>query len=208
MLKHKILRLLLFVIVSMAFLNKTTFADNQNNKTNRNIIKTIVHEILDNSLKSLEPENLFYLQKNENKSEIFFENIILEYLKSKDKSVIFSESIYKAGSNGFFMDIKFNNIEINYKEAKNGMYERNLNIELYVKIVDIETKELKFIKNFKKSCNDLITKNMVVSQLNLKESFLKGTLIESRGLKKILEPALVIISSSIIVYLFYSIRSR
>lgn len=208
MLKIKTLNIITFTIVSLLFAVKISFAGDQNDKTNKDIIQIIIHEILENSLKSAEPENVFYLQKQKNEKEVFIESIILEYLKSENKRVIFSKNIYETDTKGSFLEIKCDKIEINYKKSKNDTYERNINIELNVKIIDIETKELKFIKNFNKYSNDLITKNMAAAQLNLKESFLKGTLIENKGLKKILEPALVIISSSIIAYLFYSIRSR
>jgi len=206
--KRKIFILILIMMFALGCLSNTATKNVINYKTNKEILKILIVEILDNSFDKIDNYNNIYLLKKKEEPDIYIENVISSYLKKKKKDVFYSEDINQIKKEGLFFEFNPQKLNIRYEKGKNRNIKRNILFELFIKLTNIKTKEIIESNYYEKEFTDFIDESFMQHLFETEDPYLMGTVKSKKGLKDILEPVLVILSSTVIVYLLYSIRSR
>ena len=170
------------------------------------ILKNIIKEILDQSLESSKNIRSFYLRKANDRETLLIEDGIIAYLRSKDCAAYFTDDI-KQKEEGVFIEYSLEKLLVSYSKKADD-YERVVELILSLKLIDLKKMEAFFSSRFEKKHTDIIDRAQLDSNLMSRNPALAGTLKRSGGLKRLIEPLLMIIGSSTVVYLFYTIRSR
>ena len=195
------------VFLILNFGRNPAFSLFQDLQTNKAVLKSLVHEILAESTGQVLDYDSYSIKKGTTESDLFFEDSILEFLKTRNKKVFYIESISDKNE-GVFLGYENVNFEITYEIFGKNSYLRNVFLQMNIKLIDLSTKEVLYFNPYKKNFSDQLSKTDMEYLIDMENSLLKGTLKGKSRFKKLLEPVLAVAGSIIIVYLFFSIRSR
>ncbi|MFQ5750881.1 MAG: hypothetical protein ACE5HI_02700 [bacterium] len=151
----------------------------------------------------------------------FIENQLVKFLHKRDvQSIYLNQDTLNAISATTRKDtisifeFKLLTIGIEYFEensqglSKAGYVNRKGSISIYLRIIEQSTGEILWNGDIEKSQYDWIPLAAIDRLENPNVPFSKGVLIKNRGRTTILKPILITGITGIIVYLFYSLRSR
>jgi len=179
----------------------------------------IINNFIENTLESIIQKAPEFFEKGiviksdlsyNNRLGFFIENSISRNLLDKGYEVFLARSgdTQLLSMEHTRLEFDVNHYRLNFTEIPGkNVIKRNLSIEIVIKLIELKTRKLLFTDTFKKDYGDEVT----ADEKKIIESEKLPDTITGDGknkFRKFIEPFAVSFISGIIVYLFFSMRSR
>lgn len=193
-------------------------------KSNLDIFSDLIDSVLTEILPEIpkEPSTTLFIKNLDANSNIswFIENRIVHILKSLG----FHDEIYvgdpdfsnRDGKTTLRLDYKVLDLKVKYMKREDGGFlgsgsnqiNRQITVGLLVRVVKVPEDALILSEERWKNYNDWINEDQISTVENSNLPFTSGEFKYNKNSKNLLEPLLVTGVTGIIVFLFFSLRSR
>ncbi|OQX85262.1 hypothetical protein B6D60_08150 [candidate division KSB1 bacterium 4484_87] len=145
--------------------------------------------------------------RSENRSgNWLIENAFIRCFLSKKISV--QMNAQDSGENSFLFEYFISELKVDYEKVPSKKLTRHLTLNLDVRVLRGAGKSLVLFKKYSKSFQDIIPSNAVKQVESGRYPFTHGNLPENRNWKKWISPAVILLSTGVVIYSFFALRSK
>lgn len=196
----------LFLIVPL-FLVQTNQQPVDNLTILNNLASTVVNKVIDGLTPDSTTSILIHSHSQQQNGNWWIENWFLKNLYQRGVSQIFLNK--QNSSCMFVIEFQIHDVGVQYLPTyKKNIIKRQCKLNLAVRVFEASTGLVRFLHEFNEQFADSLYIRNVTKLENKDISFTQASLTEERGLKKLIEPFIVITTTAGIVYLFFRLRSN
>ena len=146
-----------------------------------------------------------------NKSGWLLESQLTDSLKAKKNIFLYNDELKgKEPGNYLLIEFKSLNLKVRYHSVKElpEKFSRKISVAFFARVIQMPEGRVLWNDQINGDATDEIKRKDVVSVENRNIPFTSGQIIEQPQKKSIIQPVLVAGVSGVVIYLFYSLRSR
>ena len=211
-LKYSIWIFITFINVNLVYSSQSEIVDNM--AIFDQLTESMIDQIID-STKSKITDRIFI--KNASVGTVndwFIENWIIKVLSNNGHvpAILSNYNVIDTLKNVTIFEYKTKQLRVQYDIEKRFLWikkiTRKVTVEFEIKVFNYHNGEIYKFDNILKNYSDIINKKNFTNLQNKNITFTKAAINSDNKYEKIFEPFLVIATTGIVIYLFYSLRSK
>ncbi len=211
--KKRIIHIFLCLLCLFFFGLFSLAQPNQQPETNIDIFKKLAYQVVDSVLTRLTIDStktfVIHSQSKQHEANWLIENALVQKIFQQGGQVQISEACGEKTANHFKIEYKIDNTALKYVPGlRRKLIQRQFTMQLDIRCQKCLDGSILFLESIRNQFSDSVTVANVKSLESDVYSFANDKIEHDEGITKYIEPLIALSTTGVIVYLFYSMRSK